>query len=242
MHFMLIPNSKAQGQLPLSQDPLYHVVFQDTFSGTTLDTSKWFTAWPWWAGKGANGNVENSCGDPSWPVPYCRQWPRDTANRKYHPSGYPHYQTLVSKAENFNDTVFVYSPCPSGACAYHGDFIGNGCFNNPNSGNWCMYDSAMPFNFSGAMLRSHYSFTDGYFEIRYRLSNYDTNKYNAFGPNFWLFGGSGHHADSAAYSEIDMFEMEGHHWTMAPNIHYRNQDSAWDPTLHTLATLFSGMQ
>ncbi len=228
MYFILMPNSKAQVQLPLSQDPLYHIVFQDTFGTNYLDTTRWFTGMGWWAGKGANTNFENSCGNPLWDIPYCRQWPRDTANRKYHATGYPNYQTLISKAENFNDTVIVYNPCPSGICKYHGDTTvkADQCFTNGTD--WCMYDSVMPFKYSSAIMRSHYMFTDGYFEIRYRLTNYPDSLYNAFGPNFWLYGGGSKTSDSADYSEIDIFEMEGQKWKMGSNIHYRNQNPKID--------------
>jgi hypothetical protein len=231
LHFMLIPNSKAQ--LALSQDPLYHLVFNGNFDSTGLDTSKWFTTWPWWGTNGAICNTVNSCSDPTWPVPYCRQWPNDTANRKYfkYSTGDSSFQRLVSKREFLNANVTEFGECPSGVCKYHKDTVdGNGCYLNSSNGNYyCSYDSSMQFKFSSAILLSHYSFTDGYFEIKYRLTNYDTSQYNAFGPNFWLWGGSSHRADSAAYSEIDIFEMEGQHWTMDANAHLRKQDSAWDP-------------
>jgi hypothetical protein len=221
--FMLI-NIKYGKTQQLSQDPLYKLVFSDEFDSTALNTNKWHTGWPWWDKNGANSNIFGKWCDPNWPNSYGKRPPEDVSNgNRYFDTIGSGYQRIRSKAENYNDSVTVFPSCPSTICTNHS----RPC--DPWTGytSCTITDSVEAFQYSTAMLRSKYTFTNGYFEMRYSLTNISNNLYNSYGPDFWVWGGSNNCNDSAAYSEIDFFEERGTDWKMQPNIHYRQWDPSW---------------
>jgi hypothetical protein len=217
LHFMLIPNTKAQ---QLSDDPLYVLKFLDHFDSTALRYQYWRTGW-YWGPNMPNSNMTKSCSnfqpDSIVDWAYNSQLPYDT-NRSFTNSGGLHYQRMFFNKENFNAPITVYhKPCNAPICS------GHPCDNNLNI---CYYDSLEPFKYSGAMMLGRQKFKYGYIEMKYRLKNIAASQYNAYGPNLWMWAGD---ADSAKYSEIDIFEQEGRNWTMDMNYHYRMFDPATHP-------------
>jgi hypothetical protein len=210
-----IPDSNAQ--LNLASDPLYVLKFSDNFDTAGLRTNKWNTGWAWWGVNGANSNIYAPWCGSNFPASYCRRNPvTDTVNWKYFPSGSPNHIRLRSKAENFNANVTVWPNCPSSICTNHS----RPC--DPWDLTHCtVQDSVLPFKLSNAVMQSKNSFTNGYFEIRYRLPNIAASTNNAYTPTFWMWGGGGPCSDSIAYTELDIYEMDGRTWKMAPNIHYK---------------------
>ena len=81
------------------------------------------------------------------------------------------------------------------------------------------YQVPRPFKFTTAILFGKYNFKYCYVEMSFRTNGPSAaSPYNAYAPNFWMWA-----ADStAAYSEIDISEMEGRNWTTAPCMHYRH--------------------
>lgn len=217
-----ITYGKAQ---QLSQDPLYKLVFIDDFDSVALNTNKWFTEPGWWGPNGANNNTGAPwCNPQPWDIPYSKRPPEDVSNgnRTFDTTG-SGFQTMISKRQIFNDSVTVFPPCPSTVCTNH-----NVTCDPWDTTRCTIFDSVMQFKYSTAMLKSRYSFTNGYFEIRYRLpDNYPASQYNAFGPNFWIWSASRNCSDSAAYSEIDFFEQEGQQWKMGASIHYKQWEPSW---------------
>ncbi len=225
-------NMPSKAQLNLASDPLYVLKFEENFSNSTLDVNKWHTGWSWWNGHGANYNFyfdtcsnayKSVCNWNKWDVAYNYQSPQDTAYRKFFTGSDPDYMRIISNKEStpINNLVTWFPCCPSSICSY----------NNANcSGSTCTTDSTEPFKFSTAMLRSKYRFTYGYFEIRFRMNNLNlpANAYNSYGPNFWMWGS--HASNNANYSEIDVFEVNGKNWKMAPNAHFQKQSNTpfWD--------------
>jgi len=224
---MLISTKNIKAQL-LSQDPLYTQVFFDDFNGPNLDTSKWKTHWPWSNVNFPNTNRLHTCdgsafGLGSDTVDIADTRSRtigDTTNRKFLSQSGVTFQRLISKKENVYDAMPVYHRPGTDAWSIHQmACCGADTFRDGNNQLFCYYDSLVPFKFSTAMLWSHYKFKYGYFEMRYRLDNVGNHLYNAYGPNFWMFGGD----SSCTYSELDFFEQNGLNWHMDANLYCRHK-------------------
>jgi hypothetical protein len=229
---MLLP-CFSKGQ-QLSQDPLYQLVFQDNFD--SIDYDKWRTDW-YWGNNMWNTNYIISCDSNIFPgrivdVAYNTQPPPpyDT-NRTISTSGGVTYETMIYDRENFNANMWVfYKPCPSDTCSLHTDH----CDSIGSDTRYCLWDSLMPFKFSGAMMLGKNKFKYGYIEMRYTVSNVGFHDYNAYGPNLWMWASD----DSANYSEIDIFEQKGTNWHMGMNFHFRKNDPSSPPPQNWEDTVF----
>ena len=209
-HFMLIPNSKAQ--TALSQDPIYHLAFSDDFNGTGPDTSSWWSEY--YGGWSCNQNDSiyryqnwyhhNNVGkeiDQDYSFP---NFNNTDNNLAYYTSGSgtgSGYISLTTRHHNppISEPIHVFkSPYPP-----YNDTV---------------FLKNVPFKFTTASLFGRYKFKYGYVEMSFRTSPFDTLKYNAYSPNFWMWGGD----STTAYSEIDISEMEGRQWTTAPEASFRH--------------------
>ncbi|MBK9106807.1 MAG: hypothetical protein IPM92_00105 [Saprospiraceae bacterium] len=106
------------------------------------------------------------------------------------------FQRLISRREDFNAAIWLYDN--------NGNFIGT---------------QNVPFRFSSGMLYGKNFFKYGYFELRYRTSNFVAHLSNSYGPNWWMWASD----TSAEYSELDIFEMTGQFWNKNLNIHFRKE-------------------
>ncbi|HBX52135.1 MAG: hypothetical protein A2275_18690 [Bacteroidetes bacterium RIFOXYA12_FULL_35_11] len=208
-----------------SQDPLYKLVFSDEFDSTALDTSKWGTKMPWWGGYsqgyGAANNITDACGNPAWNLNYNMQPPNDVSNgnRLFDTTGTGFMRQKTKHEDNPYYGLVRLESSDTAVCLSHG-------LTPP-----CSWDDTLPFYFTKAMIISKYIFTNGYFEMRYRLpdwgeGNDSINATNSYSDAFWMCGGTNICEDSALYSELDVFEQRSTDWRMDANIHYRQ----WDPS------------
>lgn len=196
--------SKYKAQTNYATDPLYQLIFVDEFDSLGLNSAKWNTIWPWGVNL-FNTNINSgSCnGSVNFPtgnidMAYMKADPLDTINRKFDTTG-TGYMRLINKRENYTGGVFDTDT--------NGNFI----------------TTPKPFKFTSAMAMSKQKFKYGYFEFKWRLKNvpaynqstYPNGQYNAYGPNFWMFGAD----SSCAYSELDVFEQNGVTWKLGSNIH-----------------------
>jgi hypothetical protein len=152
----------------------------------------------------------------------------DDSNRVIINFGGLSYERLIFNRSDFYAPMIAYhDPCPSAFCTSHNA----PCDSNSSGLHYCVYDTLMPFKFSGAMLKGTERYKYGYFEVRYKLRDLLESDYNAYGPNFWLWA-----SDTNAFnSEIDIFEQRGTDWRMEMNFHFRKMNpdhgTVWEDTV-----------
>ncbi len=185
----------VKAQTVLSQDPIYHLVFEDEFDSLGLRPSNWNPIWGWGPNI-VNGNVDHaSCGDVEAAYNYSPL--NNITNRRYDTSGTGSHR-LISRHESppIQGNVFVYDSV--------GHYTGT---------------QSIPFNFTTAMLFGRHHFKYAYVEMSFRTSPFDYDSpYNAYAPNLWMWWSD----STAIYSEIDISEMQGRTWTTAPCSHYKH--------------------
>jgi len=214
----------------LSQDPLYKLVFSDEFDSIALDTSKWGTKVPWWGdyaqGYGTDCDTVsgiNHCPITVWDLNYNTQPSSDSSNgnRIFDTTGTGFMRQKTKYEPIPYNGLIRWTSTDSSQCAYHG-------LSAP-----CRIDTSPPFHFTKAMIISKYIFTNGYFEMRYRLPDgWEGAATNSYSNAFWMWGGSQPCDDSARYCELDIFEQRSTDWKMDANIHYRQ----WAPQDTTCGT------
>lgn len=200
----------GKAQTVLSQDPIYQLAFEEEFDSLGLRSGKWFPRWGWGPNI-VNNNVDHAwCGD----IEAAYNFPAlDSLHNRFNDTTGSGFHRLISRHESppFQGNIFLYDS--------HG-YAG---------------EQAVPFKFTTAMLISRNRFKYAYIELRFRTSPYNSSTSNAYAPNFWMYTGDA----TAAYSEIDISEMQGRTWTTAPCSHYRhlkNTDSLGAPVLPPGAT------
>lgn len=213
---MILQFKYSAAQTDLASDPLYELKFVDEFDSLALNTNKWEVRWPWGPNLYNDSINTDVCGSNPMDIAYNYYPPHhninlnrgyDTVNSGYH--------RLISKRENVTGQVFYWD-----------------AFNNFST-------KPKRFKYTTAMLMSKSKFKYGYIEIRFRNSvsvpNNNPNNDNSYGPNLWMWHSDD--ADSAHYSEIDIFEMDGTKWGMAPCSHYRKRKQS-SPTSYPNDTAF----
>jgi len=195
------------GQLP-NNDPSWQLIFDDDFSGTSIDNSKWNSNYPWNQGSYllTCDNNQNGYFDTisSEYVGY-RTWNFENCELN---NG---VLKLISKQESYlgkvwDDWIPIIDPNT-------GDTIG-----------WNPIETWHNFNYTTGMLYSKMKIRYGYFEIRCKLPEpQNPHETKGLGPNFWIFDGN---CDIAEYSEIDVFEFASEYGNMVNmftcNSHYRD--------------------
>jgi hypothetical protein len=208
-----LTNSKLVAQT-LADDPIFELVFVDDFA--SLDTSKWNHDWGWGPNLFNTNKIKSCIGsgfiNDTVDIAYCYKFGEGNS-RSFLTSGGVTFERLISKKENVTRDILLY------------DAAGNANGSAPK-----------PFKFTTAMLKGKDYFKYGYFEIRFRTDSLITqsNGYNAYGPNFWMWNSND--ALGANYSEIDIFEINGVQWKMGPNCGFRikNPNTPGTPYEHTL--------
>ncbi len=207
-------------QTPTFLDSSYTIVFEDEFTGTTLDQNKWLRRFGWGPGYSDTNIVlinQSPCGVP----------PNTYGNIAYREYNYNDTNVLkinggtakiLVKKQNVIGETWNFESCPSPNCLFYTN-------NNCNSG-LCFYTLPMPYKYVTTMLNSRQKFKYGYFEIKFRLPPFPTtpSTFNGMGPNFWLFG-----ADPSSnnnWSEIDIFEIHSADNQLTDNIIYQSSLSA----------------
>jgi len=202
---IVIAHYCSLGQLP-NNDPSWQLIFDDDFSGTSIDNSKWNSSYPWnqrsfllTCDNDQNGhkdtiNSEN-VGYRTWNFENCEL---DNDILK-----------IISKQENYLGKVWD-------------SWIWDDCY-IPGVFQWCPVDTFVNFNYTTGMLYSKMKIRYGYFEIRCKLPEpQNPHETKGLGPNFWIFDG----CDIAEYSEIDVFEFASEYGDMVNmftcNSHYRD--------------------
>ena len=202
---IIVLTSKNSSAQTLASDPLYKLVFYDEFDSLALNTNKW--NFRWIQGPNLYNDSINTqiCGVNPIDIAYNYYPPYDSydKNRYYDTIG-SGFHRLISKRENITGQVFVYDT--SGA------FLGT---------------KPKQFKFTTAMLISRYNFKYCYVEMKFRTDSIAASSFNAYGPNLWMWNSD--KTDSAIYSEIDIFEMDGNDWSSRPCSHYRKRDK-YNPT------------
>lgn len=204
--FMILLTSTF-GQLP-PNDPVYELVFNDDFNGTSVDYTKWDRIPPWNQGSNittvCNPNVTTSVAYRKWQTNIPGQM--DTTNCKVSNGSVK----LYTRKENYDGEVWSW----------------------PN-GIWTR--DTIPFQYTTAMLLSKNIYRFGYFEIRFRLPQPPNppKRHLGFGPNFWMFGADTDGSEGWVnhWSEIDVFEINSfdigvNNNLYTNNAHYRNCDNS----------------
>jgi len=199
---MLLKGQQIKAQ-QLSQDPLYELKFSDDFDALSLDTSKWFPQYPWSSTFNNSDRMYPACTvtfpDSIVPIAFNYGYGANmNNNRAYDTTGSGHH-TLKSKRESTPIQGYIWDYTP-----------------NP--------DTIIPkyFKYTTALLWSKYKFKYGYFEIKYRLSNYNASSISSYGPNFWLWANDA----NSYWSEIDVHEQRGSDWKKGPSVHYQQTSSS----------------
>lgn len=196
------------GQLP-NVDPIFDSVFIENFSnGPAMDTSKWYSHYPWgsFAGTNSNNNTGYCKNTPNMDLAGLQMNPLDTHNVKI----YSGTCKLIGLKEN--DTIYDwrFDTCNAPTCQ-------SNCFYNPNNNTYfCMYQVGTPYKYTNGMLASLKKFKYGYFEIKFKVNGITwPSNYNSFTPTFWLFDGN----TTVPWSEIDVYEINGTNGYFGNNIH-----------------------
>src|SRR3989344_2266118 len=211
-------NTRAQPK-PLG-DSLWTLVFSDEFTGSSVNSSKWMSTFPWNQPSASRFTVYN------W-----NTFTTDTISN----DNYLAYRTwnfdnidvgsgsakIVSRKEEYDGTI------------WKGWEKTDSCWGNyyPDS-TWCPIDSSVHYHYTTGMLYSKAIFKYGYYEIAIKLPDHSTNNdLKGIGPNFWMYGVE--NDTRLDWSEIDDFEFAGKHEAsynkLTTNMHYRKCDPAYYP-------------
>jgi beta-glucanase (GH16 family) len=170
------------GQLP-NNDPSWQLIFNDDFSGTSIDNSKWNSNYPWNQGSYLLTCDNNQNGDFV------------TINSEY--VGYRTWN--FENCELNNNILKIISKQESYLGKVWDDWIP---IIDPNTGDtigWNPIETWHNFNYTTGMLYSKMKIRYGYFEIRCKLPEpQNPHETKGLGPNFWIFDGN---CDIAEYSE-----------------------------------------
>lgn len=207
--FIILLSNKIISQKPFG-DSLWTMVFNDEFTGTTVDNTKWLSNWP---------TNQNS----SYVYYNYLTHTYDTISHKnikaYETENFANVNvnagtaTIISKKENY------YGKCwdrwPMGYC-----------WGNPNM-QQCPIDTFVWFKYTTGLLISQAKFKYGYFETRIKLPDHVTNNdIKGLGPAFFLYNQNGTAVNN--WSEIDVFEFagkydgDGMYNKLTSNVHYRH--------------------
>lgn len=197
-------------QLP-PNNPNYEIVFEDNFNGTSINTSKWNSMWPW----NQSGFI-----DTYW----CNNIPDGIGADLY---GYRKVNfencsvsggtlKIISKRENYSGWVWNWPLCTSDSCSQGTGYHPCDTSYTPPK---CFDEDVLNFNYTTNMLISKEFFKYGYFEIRCKIPVPEYPKNNkGIGPNFWLWWAG----NNVSWSEIDIFEFDGSNNKFGSSIHYED--------------------
>lgn len=199
--FYLLPITKSQAQTALSQDPIYSLVFEDDFDSTAIDTNNWYSQYYGFQcnQRDSNNWHNNGYGVDNIDQAYNSPNFSNIYNNFYYDTSGTGYVRLISRYHS----PAIYEPIY--------DFN----YTPPLT-------PLVPFKFTTGMLYGRKNFKYGYFEMSFRTSTFQIDSHNAYSPNFWLWRSDTSAPVNTAYSEIDIYEMEGRNWTTAPCSHYRH--------------------
>ncbi|MCT4664699.1 MAG: glycoside hydrolase family 16 protein [Flavobacteriales bacterium] len=229
--------------LPIGEN--YHLVFNDEFSDSLINTDKWEQKTPWNTATNLfidyydDGTIKKiyELAYHKWRDQTTDYRP-DTTNCKVSNGTVK----LYTRKENYDGNIWVWAPCYANGITIDGDscddmVYGPGEDISSSTGYRCFVSSRyLPYKYTTGMLFSKKSFKYGYFEIRFRLPPPPTapKRHIGFGPNFWLYSadkdGSNFGYENH-WSEIDIFEIgydqENNLSNLyTTNVHYRPIGSA----------------
>ncbi|MGZ3932070.1 MAG: glycoside hydrolase family 16 protein [Bacteroidia bacterium] len=228
-----------KGQICLCQSPTfldssYALVFNDEFTGTTLDGNKWIRSFFWGPGYADTSVVLT-------PTAYCT-YPANTyantAYREFNPSDTNLLKInngtakILVKRQNYTGEVWKFYSCPSSTCTAQA----LSCFGSPGPQS-CLYHKPMQYKYVTTMLNSLQTFKYGYFEIKFRLPSFPAypSAFRGIGPNFWMYSGG----PNNYWSEIDIFEVNAVNNQLTDNIFYQKTVSSPKYGQGTLISTFS---
>lgn len=180
----------VHGQIP-DNDDTWQLIFNDVFTGTSVDSSLWDSNYPWnqksylltcdLNNDGEKDTVfTENVGYRTWDFENCEL---DNGILK-----------IISKQESYLGKVWDdWLPII--------DTITGDTIDKKPIETW------HNFNYTTGMLISKFKIRYGYFEIRCKIPKPQVpHQTKGLGPNFWIWGGDCGYAD---YSEIDVFEFAG---------------------------------
>lgn len=206
-------------QSPAFLDSSYALVFNDEFTGSSLNANKWIRSFFWGPGYADTSVVQTPT---TWPCYY----PANTyANIAYRENNLNDTNLLkisggtakiLLKRQNYTGYVWHIDTCPSANCSY---YVGGSSPCNFNT-NYCFYTKPVQYKYATTMLNSKQTFKYGYFEIRFRLpaSPAPPAAFKGIGPNFWMYSGG----PNLYWSEIDIFEINAVNNQLTDNIIYES--------------------
>lgn len=215
-------SNTAYGQVPDFLDSSYVVVFQDEFTGNSLDQNKWkrlYDFGPSFTDTSVILMDTATCGYPAntYGNYAYDEWNYSDTNLLKINNG---SAKILVKKQNYNGQVWKFYSCPSSTCNTIDPMGPIPC--DP-SNTFCIYYKPTPFKYVTTFLHSKEKFKYGYFEIKFKLPPFPSNpqNFNGVGPNFWLYS-----ADSwSDWSEIDIYEIHGATNGLTNNIFYSTASS-----------------